>query len=222
MWMKRLASPKWWPIERKTKKFVAVPRGPHQKEYSLPLVILIRDVLKLAETGREARNIIKSGKVFVDGKARRDPNLGIGYLDVIEIPEIKKAWRVSPKNNFSLIEIDDPKYRICKIIDKKILKGNKTQLNLDCGKNILTEKKFSTKDSILIKLPEQTIENHLKFENGSLALVMRGKNIGKIAKIKKIELEKNRAILEAGKDGFEVPVDFITIVGREKPLIKLE
>lgn len=222
VWLKRLAAPKWWPIERKTNKFAVVPRGPHAKEHSLPLIVLVRDVLKLAETAREAKQIIKKGKILVDGKPRKDPNYGIGLLDVVEIPEMKKAWRISPKNNFSLIEINDSKYKICKIINKKILKGNKTQLNLDCGKNIITDKKFSTKDSILIKLPEQLIEDHLTFEAGHLALVTGGKNMGRIAKIKKIEKEKRRVILEHGKEGFEVPIDYITVVGKEKPLVKIE
>src|SRR3990172_7830180 len=96
MWLKRLAVPKWWPIEKKTHKFVVSPRGPHKKLESLPLTVFIRDVLKLAETAKEARTIIKRGEVLVDGKKRRDPKLGVGLLDVIEIPSLKKSWRVAP------------------------------------------------------------------------------------------------------------------------------
>lgn len=222
VWLKRLAAPKWWPIERKTKKFVISPRGPHPKELSLPLLILIRDVFRFGETAREARQIIKQGKILVDGRPMKDPNYGIGILDVIEIPELKKAWRVVPKNTFSLVEVHDPRLKICKIIDKSILKKGKTQLNLDCGKNIITENSYSTKDSLLLELPSQKIIESIKLEHGSIALVMKGKNAGLVAKIKIIEKDKNRVWLEEDKKKIEVPIDYITVVGRETPLIKLE
>jgi small subunit ribosomal protein S4e len=61
--IKRIASPKWWPIERKTKKFVITSRGPYLRDLSLPLLVLIRDVLKLAETGKEASSVIKKGEI---------------------------------------------------------------------------------------------------------------------------------------------------------------
>ena len=101
--LKRLVAPRWWPIERKTKKFILAPRGPHTKDFSLPLLVLIRDVLKLSETGKEAKNIIKKGEVLVDGKKRKDPNFGVGLLDLIEIPSLKKVWRAIPKKGLSFI-----------------------------------------------------------------------------------------------------------------------
>ncbi len=219
--LKRLTAPKWWPIERKTKKFTVAPRGPHPKNLSLPLLILIRDVFKLAETGKEAKSIIKRGEVLVDGRKIKDPKFGVGIFDVIEIPTLKKVWRAIPKRGLSFIEIPEKekKLKICKIIDKKTLKGNKIQLNLNDGRNILTNEKYSTKDSLLIEIPEQKIVEHIKFEKDSLAMVLGGKNAGKIAKIK--EIEKNRVLLE-GERTFEVPKKLLIIVGKDKPLIKLE
>jgi len=219
--LKRLAAPKWWPIKRKIKKFVVAPRGSHPKDFSIPLLVLIRDVFRLAETNREARKIIKKGEVLVDKKKRKDPKFAVGLFDVIEIPTLKKAWRAIPKRGLSFIEIpeNEAKLKICKIINKKTLKGNKNQLNLSDGKNILTDEKYSTYDSLLIELPEQRIIDHLKFEKDSLVLVTRGKNAGKLAKIKIIE--KNRVWLDNEKL-FEIPKKLITVVGKDKPLIKLE
>ncbi|NIM47290.1 MAG: 30S ribosomal protein S4e [Candidatus Aenigmarchaeota archaeon] len=219
--LKRLAAPKWWPIERKTKKFTVVSRGPHPKDLSLPLLILIRDVFKLAETGKESKSIIKKGEILVDNRKVKDPKFGVGIFDVIEIPALKKAWRAIPKNGLTFIEIPkkDKKLKICKIIDKKTLKGNKTQLNMNDGRNILTNKKYSTQDSLLIELPEQKIIEHIKFEEGSIAMVLRGKNAGIIAKIK--EIEKNRVWLGEEKT-FEVPKRLLIVVGKDKIMIKLE
>jgi len=219
--LKRLAAPKWWPIKRKVKKFIVSPRGPHPKDFSLPLLVLIRDVFKLAETNKEAKKIIKKGEVLVDKKKRKDPKFGVGLFDVIEIPALKKAWRAIPKKGLNFIEIpkNETKLKICKIINKKTLRGNKNQLNLHDGRNILISEKYSTHDSLLIELPEQKIIDHLKFEKGSLVLVSGGKNAGKLAKIKIIE--KNRVWLDNEKL-FEIPKRLITVVGKDKPLIKLE
>lgn len=219
--LKRLAAPKWWPIERKIKKFIAVPRGPHTKDFSLPLIVLIRDILKLAETKREAKRVINAGEVLVDSRKMKDPNYGVGLFDVVEIPSLKKAWRAVPENGLSFVEIPskESRLKICKIINKKTLKGNKNQLNLNDGRNILTKEKYSTHDSVLIQLPEQKIVDHLKFDKGSLVLVTRGKNAGKLAKIKIID--KNRLWLESDKL-FEIPKNLVIVVGKEKPLITLK
>ena len=219
--LKRLAAPKWWPIERKTKRFTVSPRGPYPKEFSLPLSVLLRDILKLAETGKDARLIIKKGEVLVDGRKVKDPKFGVGIFDLIEIPSLKKSWRAIPKDGLSFIEIpeNEKRLKVCKIIDKKTLKGNKNQLNLNDGRNILTNEKYSTQDSLLIELPEQKIVEHIKFEKGSTAMVLGGKNAGKISKVK--EIEKNRVWLGEDK-AFEVPKRLLIIVGRDKPMIKLE
>lgn len=219
--LKRLAAPKWWPIERKTKKFIVSPRGPHPKKLSLPLLVIIRDVFKFAETKKEAKSIIKNGEILIDGKIKKDPKYGVGPLDVIEVPSLKKRWRAIPRNGLTLIEIPakDSKLKICKITNKKTLKGNKNQLNLHDGRNILSNEKYSTHDSLLIELPEQKIKEHLKFEKGFLVLVSGGKNAGKVAKVK--EIEQKRVWLEDEKV-FEVPKNLIIVIGKDKPLIKLK
>lgn len=219
--LKRLAAPRWWPIKRKVKKFVVSPRGSHPRDSSLPLLVLIRDVLKLAETGNEAKKVIKAGEVLIDNRKMKDTKYGVGLLDTIEIPSMKKVWRAVPENGLSFIEIPpkEAKLKICKIVDKKTLRGNKNQLNLNDGRNIITDKKYSTYDSLLIELPEQKIVDHLKFEEGSLVLVTGGKNAGKLAKIKIIE--RNRLWLENEKL-FEIPKGMVIVVGKEKPIIKLK
>ncbi len=221
MWLKRLNVPKWWPIEKKTHKFVVFPRGPHKKFESLPLAIFIRDVLKMAKTGKEAKTIIKRGEVFVDGKKKRDPNFGIGLLDVIDIPKLKRAWRVVPyKVGLSLIEIpyEESKKKICKISDKKILKGKRIQLNFYDGKNIFSEEKFSTHDSLLLSLPDLKILKHFKFREGALALVVKGSHAGEIAKISKIERDR---IWLGEENKFEVPKDIVFVIGDKDPAIKV-
>lgn len=219
--LKRLVAPKWWPIERKNKKYTFAPRGAYKRELSLPLLLFVRDVLKLAENRKEAWNVIKKGEILVDGRKRKDPNFGLGLFNVIEIPSVKKAWRAVPKNGLSFIEVpeNESKLKLCKIVDKKSLKGNKTQINLNDGRNILTNEKYSTYDSLLIQVPEQKIVDHIKFTENSICMIFKGKNAGMIGKIKTIEKDR---ILMGNEKTVEVPKDFVIVVGRDEPLIKLE
>jgi small subunit ribosomal protein S4e len=219
--IKRIAAPKWWPIERKTKKFVIKPRGPYLKESSLPLLVLVRDVLKIAENEKEASGIIKKGEILIDGRKRKDPKFGVGLFNVIDIPSLKKTYRAIPKKGLSFIEIPEKeaKLKICKIVNKKSLKGNKMQVNLNDGRNIITNEKYSTQDSLLIEVPEQKILDCIKFAENSTCIIFKGKNAGKIGKIKTVE--GDRVWIETDKT-IEVPKDFVMVVGRDSPLVKLE
>lgn len=219
--LKRLVAPKWWPIERKNKKYTFAPRGAYKRELSLPLLLFVRDVLKLAENRKEAWSVIKKGEILVDGRKRKDPNFGLGLFNVIEIPSVKKVWRAVPKNGLSFIEVpeNESKLKLCKIVDKKSLRGNKTQINLNDGRNILTNEKYSTYDSLLIQVPEQKIVDHIKFAENSVCMIFKGKNAGMIGKIKTIEKDR---ILMGNEKTVEVPKDFVIVVGRDEPLIKLE
>ena len=121
----------------------------------------------------------------------------------------------------SFIEVPEKesKLKLCRIVDKKTLKGNKSQLNLNDGRNILTNEKYSTCDSLLIEVPEQKIVEHIKFAENSTCMIFKGKNAGLIGKIKSIE--KNRILVGDDKT-VEVPKDFIIVVGKDQPMIKLE
>ena len=100
--LKRIVSPSWWPIERKNKRFTFAPRGAYKRELSLPLLLFIRDVLKIAENRKEAWGIIRRGEVLVDGRKRKDPNYGLGMFNVIEIPLANKTWRAVPIKGLEL------------------------------------------------------------------------------------------------------------------------
>jgi small subunit ribosomal protein S4e len=226
--LKRLLAPKFWRIPKKKFKWTVAPRpGPHKKFECIPLQILVRDILQLVEKGKEARSIIKKGEVLVDGKPRKDPKYPAGLMDVIEIPKINKAYRIIPTSiGLDVLEIpkDEAKLKLCKINNKKILKGNKIQLNLHDGRNVIVEKdEYKTGDSILIELPDQKIVDHVKMEKGSIALITKGKNMGKLVEIKDIittrSREPNKVICKAGDEEITAIKDYVFVVGKEKPLI---
>jgi len=230
--LKRLSAPKYWRIPKKRTKWIVSPRpGPHKKLESIPLLILVRDILKLAELGKDAKRIIKTKEIFVDGKARIDHKYPVGLFDAIEIPKIGKQYRIIPTHyGLNVIEISksEAKLKLCRINGKTLIKGKKLQLNLNDGKNIIaeTKKDYSTGDSLLIELPSQNIVDHIKMDKGMLSIITGGQNKGNVVNIKEIIIrrtrEPNKVIcVKEGKE-FEAIMDYVFVIGKDKPLIKIE
>lgn len=223
--LKRLSAPEFWKIPKKIYKWTVSPRaGPHKKDESIPLQILARDILKLVETGKEAKTIIKRGEILVDGKKRKDHAYPAGLMDAIQIPKIKKSFRIIPtEKGLSVIEIpeNESKLKLFRINNKKIVKKGKLQLNLHDGKNILVGKNsYKTGDSILLELPSLKIVEHIEMKNGNLALILKGKNAGKIAKIKEAQKQR-KVICELDNKAVEIIKDYVFVVGKNKPVISL-
>jgi small subunit ribosomal protein S4e len=230
--LKRLLSPKFWKLSKKEYKWVVSPKpGPHPKFYSIPLQVVVKEILGLVETGKEAKTIIRSGEILVDGIARKDHGYPAGLFDVIAIPKIKKYYRIVPKlclkkeNELEVIEIpeSESKKKICKILNKTMVSG-KIQLNLSDGKNILTaEKKYKTGDTVLLEVPSLKILDHIPLAAGNIGIVSKGKSEGKIGKIKSIipgnikEIPKIVCDIDGKKQ--QILKDRFFVIGKEKSVI---
>ncbi len=221
-------------MPRKEKKWVVRPRpGPHKKFESIPLLIIVRDILKLADAGKEARKIIKAKEIMVDGKPRIDHKYPVGLFDVVAIPKLNKQYRIVPaKDGLNLIEIskNESRLKLCRIEGKTLVKNGFLQLNLHDGKNILVKEKvkkdpYKTGDSLLIEIPSQKIKKHIKMEKGSSAIIIGGQNIGDLVKIKETiktrGREPNKVICEKKEKEFEAIKDYVFVVGKTKPEIKV-
>ncbi|MEA4956707.1 hypothetical protein SDC9_21468 [bioreactor metagenome] len=229
--LKRFKAPKNWPISPKENKWTVKPAaGPHAIEDSLSLLVVIRDILGLADNSREAKRIINTGKVLVDGRARKDYKFPVGFMDVVEIPASKEFYRVLPdlKGRLTLhpISEENSKFKLCKISNKTTLKKGKIQLNLHDGRNLIVEDLFSANDVISLSIPDQEVNDNFKFEEGSLVLITGGKHIGEIGKINEININKssnpNTVVVENDKkENFLTLKDYAFVIGKEKPAISL-
>ncbi|MCS7118947.1 MAG: 30S ribosomal protein S4e [Archaeoglobaceae archaeon] len=230
MHQKRISAPKTYKIPRKEGKWIVrtIP-GPHDKE-AIPLALVIRDLLQYADTLREARKIISSGEVLVDGVVRKDYKFPIGLFDVITIPKLEKSYRVifDEKGRYILREIEDAEKKIYKILNKTIIRKGKVQLNLFDGTNILATNDYKTKDSVLLKIPEKRILDHLKFEEGALIMIVGGTHAGEMGKIKSYKVVKgsgsNLVTVETAIGEITTTENYVFVVGKkgnEKPVIDL-
>ncbi len=184
-YQKRNKAPKNWPIRRKGSKYVV--NCNFNRRMGLPILIILRDLLKIVETKNEAKKVLLSGGILVNKKELKEERAPVSLFDILEIKNMKKSYGMflSKSGKFELREVLGEKrnQKVSKILNKKILKGNKTQLNFLGGKNILSELKCETNDSALIDLEKNKIKKILPLKKGSEVLVLSGKKIGERGKI---------------------------------------
>ncbi len=228
MHQKRISAPPSWHIPKKTHVWASTPRpGPHSKERSIALLHLVRDMLGLAETGREARLIINQGSILVDGKKRRDPRFPVGLFDVISIPLLEKHYRLllDAKGRLTVRPLlTETPMKLCRINSKKTLKGGRVQLNLHDGTNILGSDEYRSHDSLILSIPDKKIIKHLAYKPGSLVMVVGGQHSGETGTIKEIRKTRSSApntVSITGKYEFETIEDYIFVIGETEPEIDI-
>ena len=224
--LKTLVAPKPWNTPRKSKKYITRPNpGPHSLETSIPLNIIIRDVMHLTATTRETKRVMYSGKVLVDNKARKDHHFPVGFMDILTLPDIKQSYQILFNNqgHFIVKEIsqEEAGTKLCKIINKTLLNKGITQITLHDGKNIIVEKgQYKVGDTVAISLKDAKISKHLKFEKGSLAFLTKGQHVGKIGVLEEIKrfksIEEDRIILKTKDESIETLKSYAFII--EKPI----
>jgi len=228
--MKRFVAPRSWPIERKTHFWAVKPRpGPHPADRSLPLLVVLRDLLGVTSTASEARKILSQGQVVVDGVVRKDRKFPVGLMDVIFLPKVKKFYRVFLDHHGRIIlkEIDDTeaRWKLCRIEKKMTVKGGRTQITLHDGRNILLPPgnvPYKTGDVLKIAFPSQEILEHLPFREGMTAYLIGGNHVGEIAKIKSYEVTRSPfPNVVKFQEGFSTIKDYVFIVGGKTPVLSL-
>jgi len=234
----RFEAPWFLPISKKEYKWVVRANpGPHPISKSIPLALIIRDYLKLAETLKEAKYIISKGKVLVDGRVRKDYKYPVGLMDVISIPSADLYFRVIPDNvrflKLSKISKEEANYKYVRIMNKTTVKGNKIQLNLEDGRNILldrdTARKFKTLMTLKLELPSQNILDYYEIKEGAYVLLIGGKNVGFHGVIKsiswsKFKTRKYTVVTVESKDNRTYQTNLLNVmsIGKEKPDLRIE
>ena len=218
-------------LPRKSAVWASKPRpGPHKASLCLPLRHVVRDYLALARTSAETDRIITEGQILVDGRVRRDPKFPVGLMDVVQIPEIKKNYRVlyDEKGRLVLHEIpkDEASFKLCMVIRKSLVKGGKLQLTFHDGKTSIGEfGEFKLQDVAKVTLPDFKVKERLAFAEGVMALVTGGSNIGKVGKIQSIqhlrEAQPDLVTLKSDATTFQAPKNFVFPIGKERPMISL-
>jgi len=237
---KRLSAPITYPIKRKHGTFTINPYPTRSKmEVSIPLGIIMREMLGYAKTLSEVKRILVKGFIKVDGKVQTSYKSALGPMDILEISQTEEYFRLTPyrgKRQLKLhpISKDEAHQKLLRINGKQTVKGKRIQLSFHDGRNYLIDpeeeqqlpvSQLAVKDSILFNLENKTIENHYPFAVDSTAMIMGGHNTGVVGRIQEIEPQgggKMRTVtLETEEGEIKTTEGNIFIIGREKPVIEI-
>ena len=234
--LKRYAAPDAWHVGKKEKTYVVkTAPGPHDSG-AMPVAVWLRDHMALAMTMREARQILNSGSIIINGRACKDPKRGIGIFDIVSVPSIGKHYRIllDRRGRFRSIEIspEDAKTRLAKVRNKTVITGGRVQLNLLFGANVIADDSYKPKDSVVLNLEEAEgkkrfqIMDHFPYAVGNTAMVIGGRHSGSVGRIVEIRKEvgavPNRVILEdpATKARFDTIEEYVFMVGKAESAVK--
>lgn len=175
MFQTRQAASTKLPIKRKGTKYVA--RALSHVQNSVPVVIAVRDMLKLAHTAREVKKMINEKMIKINGKPVKDYRDSICLFNFLEADK-KYRLTLLRTGKFAFKELNKIEDRLFKVIGKTLVRKGKIQLNLHDGANVLTDKKtIATGDSIYLDEKGKII-GHVPLEKGREVFVVRGKHIG--------------------------------------------
>ncbi len=236
--LKRKPAPAFWLIHRKDLPWIVKPSsGAHTLQKCMPLTMVLRDVLAVAETRKEGILILSQGKVLVNGKVRKQDDFPVGLMDVISLPEMEKYYRVMPSHKglvLAPISKEESNTTLVRVEDKHTV-SNGVQISLHDGSNMLikvadpkkpTEVNYETFDILKVTYPEKTVSQTLKVKEGNIAVITGGKNIGKqgkIVEIEKTEAKKRRQALVVIEDAngvrYQTIMEFVFTIGETAPII---
>lgn len=189
--MKRLAMPKTWPIPKKVHLWATKQNaGAHAIGESMPASMVLRDMLKVCDTAKEAKKIVAARDLIVNGKAVKDAKAPIGLMDVVSIPKMGVNYRVlltsKGKLAFVAIDAEDAKWILCRVENKTLVPGGKMQLNLSGGRNVLIDgNNYRTGDTVKLCLAENRILESYPLAENAVVLVTSGRHIGAIETVDK-------------------------------------
>lgn len=220
--MKRLAAPKALPIhDRKARTWVARQRpGPHGTRHSIPLSVLLRDVLGLSDTLFEAKKILNARRVLVDGKARTEPRFPVGLMDIVSIPDAGLHYRITVSRSRlspQKIEEKDSHEKLLKVVGKHTAPKGRVNILFHDGKNMAGDPHIKVGDSVLFNLKDRKMSRLLKRAIGAKCLVVSGKHAGTEGTIEEFfeskEGRPTEALVKAKGGEIRTLSDYLLITG---------
>ena len=175
------------PLPKKGTKYIA--RANSNSREGLPVVVAVRDMLKLAKTSKEVQFMINNKLLKINGKNVKDVKESLVLFNLFEAGKSYELGILST-GRYSFEETK-AKSRLCKVSGITNLKNKKIQLNLHDGTNLLISSKEKVKvgDSVEVDF-EGKIGKIISLEKGKKVTIISGKNVGLHGKIQEVEESK--------------------------------
>lgn len=224
MHRKRYAVPRKWTLGSKEETWAPGPRpGPHSSQDSVPLRLVLREMLEVAENAREAKRMVSEGLIEINEEVTRDDTLPVGLFDVVSVGEDDYRMLIDQKDRFFLKEVGDGDIRLEKVVGATTLKGGDRQMKLASGETLVGD--VETGSTLVLRMPERDVQRTVGMEAGNLAFVTDGKHAGQLATIEEYEVVKssspNRVRLERDGETFATIEEYVFVVGEDEPEVEI-
>jgi ribosomal protein S4E len=206
-------------------------QGPHKLRESLPLILILRNRLKYALTGKETKIICIERNVKVDGKIRTDPNYPAGFMDVIEIPKSNDQFRLiyDTKGRYVLHRISDEekKFKLAKVKRAELTTKSVPYIVTHDGRTLrYPDPLVKVDDVVKIDIASGKAVDFIKFENGKLAMITKGRNTGRVGTVLHTEKHEGSFDIVTVRDAtghtFSTRKENVFIIGSgETPAVSL-
>lgn len=155
-------------------------------------MLILRNRLKYALTGKETKMICMQKHIQVDGKVRTDPNFPAGFMDVVEIPKAADSFRLvyDTMGKFLLHRISDEekKFKLCRVKRQEISQKKIPLIVTHDGRTIrYPDPLIKVDDVVKIDIATGKPTEFIKFEVGKLAMITKGRNCGSVGTILHVE-----------------------------------
>jgi len=228
--LKRRAAPRSWTVPRKGTKWIKRPGpGPHAQDQSIPLLLVLRDLRQVVESAREARILLRTGVVQIDGKVAKDLDRGVGLMDTVSLAAPLNAhYRVVKNRRGKLVLIAIPAaeatVKLGRVRYKHAVRKGRIEVTLHDGRNLLVAPSSAYKvgDSLKLELPSQKVVEHLPLAVGALAYVAGGSHVGELARVERVEVRNSsQPNLVHFKEGFATVKEYVFVVGQNAPEVTI-
>ena len=199
--------------------------GPFNRENSVPLGFVLRDLLNVGRSLKEVKVALNDGLVSVNGKERKDYRFPVGFFDIISVQGLESDYRIEfdLKGRLVAKEIQkkEKKSKLCRVEDKKAAKKGGIQLVTNDGRSIFVKKgEFKVGDSVEIELPSQKVVKTLKFGKGAKVFITGGKHAGEESVVKEVKPGTMKSAglvtLKSGSREFQTTANNVFVVGGER------
>lgn len=218
--IKRLASPRYFHVERKVSAYVIKPNaGRHTAGSSIALATVLKEKLQVTDNTKNTKRAVNAGSVEVNGKVVKDFRYPLGFGDIIHFKPGHENYvvGVGRKGAISVSKADSKEAaeQVFKVIGKYVSKGNKEMIRLYNGTVISSSKGVKVNDSVSIK--DGKVKGVMKLEKGAKCLVIKGihaSESGTITEIKQGSALRGATVEIEGSSGkTETLLDNIMVVG---------
>lgn len=167
-------------------------QGPHKLRECLPLMLILRNRLKYALTGKETKMICMQKAIKVDGKVRTDPNFPAGFMDVVEIPKSRDQFRLiyDAKGRYVLHRVSDEEkaFKLCRVKRQEMTKKKIPVIVTHDGRTIrYPDPVVKVNDTVKVDIETGKAIGHLPFAVGNTCMITKGRNTGRVGSIGHIE-----------------------------------